>query len=150
MLKINKKIIVFILVLTVLISISAVSAEANDTVELEDANQNIDNIKVNDLNTGELTSPVESISQAVNNAENNSDIYLSGTTYSGDKNTRITVDKSLNFIGNDTVIDGEGKNYLFTVTGNVKVTFKNIRFVNAYKSPESYSVNYPDSVYGPS
>ena len=133
-------------------SISAVSAEMNDTLELEDNNHDssiyIDNQKGNDFNAGDITSPVKSISQAVNNAENNSDIYLSSDTYSGDKNTRITVDKSLNFIGNNTVIDGEGKNYLFTITGNVNVTFKNIHFINAYKSPESYSVNYPDSVYG--
>ncbi|WP_405291730.1 Ig-like domain repeat protein [Methanobrevibacter sp.] len=135
-----------------LLSISAVSAEMNDTLELEDNNHDssiyIDNQKGNDFNAGDITSPVKSISQAVNNAENNSDIYLSSDTYSGDKNTRITVDKSLNFIGNNTVIDGEGKNYLFTITGNVNVTFKNIHFINAYKSPESYSVNYPDSVYG--
>ncbi len=152
MLKIIKKTIVLILILTVLLTISAVNAEANDTVELEDTNEDssiyVDNQEGNDLNNGDISTPVKSISQAVNNAENNSDIHLSSDTYSGDKNTRITIDKSVNFIGNNTVIDGEGENYLFTLTGNVNVTFKNICFINAFKSPESYSINYPGSVYG--
>ncbi len=135
-----------------MLGISQVSAETNDTVELEDTNQDssiyVDEQQGSDLNNGDISSPVKSISQAVSNAENNSDIHLSSDTYAGDKNTRITLDKSVNFIGNNTVIDGEGENYLFTVTGNVRVTFKNICFINAYKSPESYSINYPDSVYG--
>lgn len=152
MLKIIKKTILIILILTVLLGISQVSAETNDTVELEDTNQGssiyVDEQQGNDLNNGDISAPVKSISQAVNNAENNSDIHLSSDTYSGDKNTRITIDKSVNFIGNNTVIDGEGENYLFTVIGNVNVTFKNICFINAFKSPESYSINYPGSVYG--
>lgn len=151
-LKIFKKTILIILIFTVLLSISAVSAEVNDTMELEDINHDssiyIDNQAGNDLNTGNITSPVKSISQAVDNADNGSDIYLTSDTYAGDKNTRVIIDKSVNLIGNNTVVDGECKNYLFTVTGNAKVTFKNMVFVNAYKSPESYGINYPESVYG--
>lgn len=152
MLKILRKTMLIFLLLALVLSISHVSAETNDAMELEDIDQDssiyVDNQGGNDLNNGDIQTPVKSISQAVDNAENNTDIYLSSDTYSGDKNTRITIDKSLNFIGNNTVIDGESKNYLFTITGNVKVTFKNIKFINAYKSPESYSINYPDSVYG--
>ena len=133
-----------------MLSISAVSAGENNTDILEDNELSVhaDNQMGSDLNTENITSPTLSISRAVENACNNSDIYLSSDTYSGDENTRITIDKSLNFIGDNTVIDGEGKNYLFTVTDNARVTFKNIRFINAYKSPESYGINYPDSVYG--
>ena len=69
--------------------------------------------------------------------------------YSGSKNTRITIDKSISIVGSkNTVIDGENSNYLFTVTGNAHVTFKNIKFINAYKSPESYAINYNEAVYG--
>ena len=152
MLNILRKTILVIFIISMLIAVSAVSAEDNDTMVLEDSNHAlsvyVDDRAGNDLSDGSISAPVKSITQAVDNAKNNSDIHLSSDTYSGDKNTRITIDKSLNFIGNNTVIDGEGKNYLFTITGNAKVTFTNIHFINAYKSPESYSINYPDSVYG--
>ena len=135
-----------------LLMISAVSAETNDTMISEDSGQELsvyaDNQLGNDLNSEDISAPAESISHMVENAGNNSDIHLGSDTYSGSGNTRITIDKSLNFIGDNTVIDGEGKDYLFTITGNAKVTFKNIIFKNAYKSPESYAINYPDSVYG--
>ena len=86
---------------------------------------------------------------SVSISENDSTIYLNDGTYFGDKNTRITIEKSLTIEGSkDTIIDGENKNYLFTITGNVKLTFKNIKFINAYKSPESYAINYPDAVCG--
>ena len=86
---------------------------------------------------------INSLKDAVFNANNNDTIYLANITYDGDNNTQITVNKSINFIGSqNTVIDGKNQKYLFIIADNVKVSFKNIIFRNAYKSGNG------DDVYG--
>lgn len=144
----NKVLVMFILAFAGLILLSAVSANENETLIRDGSNV----IEVDCLNGDDAAiqgTPVKSIGKAVEMSENGTEIHLSDGVYSGSKNTRITIDKSISIVGSsDTVIDGENTNYLFTVTGNAKVTFKNIRFINAYKSPESYAINYPDPVYG--
>ena len=66
------------------------------------------------------------------NAKTNDTIYLDNITYAGEE---ISIDKSLNFVGSDnTVIDGKNANSLFSIKDNVKVSFKNIKFVNASKT----------------
>lgn len=144
----NKLLVVIILSLACLILISTVSANENATVISDDSDIiNVDIVSGDDSNTNDF--PVKSISKAVEISENNATIQLSDGTYSGSKNTRITIDKSINIVGSkNTVIDGENTNYLFTITNNAKVTFKNIKFINAFKSPESYAINYNNPVYG--
>jgi hypothetical protein len=139
-----------IIALMMLLSLTAVSAAENNTVLLSEPDIYVDDAAGSDLNDGLLNStPVKSIDKAIKVSGEDSTIHLNDGTYSGDKNTRILIDKSLTIEGSEnTIIDGENKNYIFTVTDNVKVTFKNIRFINAYKSPESYAINYPDAVYG--
>lgn len=131
-----------------MVLISAVSANENDTLICEDSDIiNVDDVNGNDANAA--PAPVKSIAKAVEISNNGTTIQLSDGIYSGSKNTRITIDKSVDFIGSkDTVIDGENTNYLFTITNNAKVTFKNIKFINAYKSPESFAINYDNSAYG--
>ena len=144
----NKVLVMFILAFAGLILLSAVSANENETLIGDGSNV----IEVDCLNGDDAAiqgTPVKSIGKAVEMSDNGTEIHLSDGVYSGSKNTRITIDKSISIVGSsDTVIDGENTNYLLTVTGNAKVTFKNIRFINAYKSPESYAINYPDPVYG--
>lgn len=133
-----------------LLSLTAVSAGENDTLLAAGEDIYVDDNVGSDLNDGLLNStPVKSIDKAIKISDIDSTIHLNDGIYAGDKNTRILIDKSLTIEGSqNTIIDGENKNYIFTITGNVKVTFKNIRFINAYKSPESYAINYPDAVYG--
>lgn len=144
----NKVLVMIVLAFAGLILLSAVSANENETLIGDGSNV----IEVDCLNGDDAAiqgTPVKSIGKAVEMSDSGTEIHLSDGVYSGSKNTRITIDKSISIVGSsDTVIDGENTNYLFTVTGNAKVTFKNIRFINAYKSPESYAINYPDPVYG--
>ena len=66
------------------------------------------------------------------NANDNDTIYLDNITYTIEE---ITIDKSLNFVGLDnTIIDGQNANSLFKINDNVRVSFKNIKFVNASKT----------------
>lgn len=75
-----------------------------------------------------------SLKDLVDNAKDNDTIYLADMTYEGEDNTRISIDKSVNFIGcENTVIDGNSENFLFIISDNINVSFRNIKFINAYK-----------------
>lgn len=94
-------------------------------------------------------SSLNTISKAISIANDDDNIYLADGVFSGLGNTRLDIDKSLNFIGSDdTVIDGENKNYIFNITDGVHVTFKNIKFINAYKTQNQYYNTYQGPVYG--
>ena len=74
----------------------------------------------------------------------NATIYVSSGNYTSDRNTGITIEKSVSIIGSkDTAFDGLNKDYLFIINDGITVSFKNIKFVNAYKAPA-----YDESVYG--
>ena len=80
-------------------------------------------------------SQTDSISDLIVNAKDNDTIYLDNITYEGEKNTQITIDKSINIVGSEnTLIDGKKERSLFVINDGVKVSFKNIKFVNASKT----------------
>lgn len=153
-------ILFFILILLSISAVSATNSTEDDTVALNDvddgyldAGDDMNAIYVDThgkaSNDGSQSKPLNSIKTAVSNAKENSTIYIANGEYMNTLNTRITVDKSLNFIGSgNTVINGQGRNYIFDICDGVTVTFKNIIFINAYKAPESYSVSYNNNVYG--
>ena len=154
-LKFNKAIfIVFIFLGLLMVSqASANDLSANETVELSDENPigidgnsiYVDDIEGNDLNDGHTKdTSVKSLDKAISLANDNDTIYIASGNYNSDGNVRLTVDKSVNFVGSaNTTFDGLSKDYLFTVNDNVRVTFKNINFINAYKIPSD-----TESVYG--
>lgn len=147
----------FILILCLIFSLSLSMASAvdlNDTQasDIDDASpsqsfQNevlsgspssyyVDNDLGEDVNDGKSwESPVKTFNKALDIAEANDTIYLSDGVYSGLENTKLTIDKSVSIIGSsDTAFDGLYSNYLFLISDNVDVTFKNIKFVNGYKT----------------
>ncbi len=160
--KINKVVFILFFIL-ILLSVSTANA-TNSTSNTTDILNHVDNDYLNgadDINAvyvdangrpsndGSQASPLDSIKAAVENSRENGTIYIASGEYKTALNTRISIDKSLTLIGSDnTVIDGQGSDYLFEVRDGVTVSFKNIRFINAYKSPESYSISYKDKVYG--
>ena len=110
----------------------------------------VDPVNGNDGNDGHSnSSSVKTLKRALSLASNNDNLYLSNGFFSGLNNTRLNLTKSINFFGSEnTVIDGENANYLFIIQDGLSVSFSNIRFVNAYKSPRSYSINYDENIYG--
>lgn len=142
-----------------LFTISAASAsDLNSTDIALDNGSSLQDAGINEIyvdnhgsnsNDGTKDSPVKTIANAISTVSDNATIYMADGEFRGDGNTRLNIDKSLSFIGSDdTTINGLGKDYIFIVGDGVSVTFKNIKFVNAYKSPESYSVSYNEKVYG--
>lgn len=97
-------------------------------------------------------SSLKSFNKALDLAQDNDDIYLSNGVYSDLENTKITIDKSVNLIGSsNTTFDGLYTNYIFIISDNNNVTFKNINFINAYKIQRDYDLieDYElEGVYG--
>lgn len=143
--KINKIMLIFFIV-AICLTLSCVNA--SDIVS--DSNSSCEDYLSSDINMIQVDNvSVSTIKQALDIAGDNGTVYLSDGIYKGEGNSRITVDKSVSIIGSDnTVLDGENRNYLFIVSDNVSVKFKNIKFINAYKSPESYYATYNGNVYG--
>ena len=109
----------------------------NDSEVLSDGVSSIyvDDAMGDDANDGLSTqSSVKSLSRALELAKENDTIYISDGNYNGLDNTKITISKSVSLIGSqDTTIDASANNFIFNITDNVKITFKNIKFINAYK-----------------
>lgn len=149
--KLNK--IIFILfIILILLSLSSVNAQDNqtdsDAVGLNENNEVYVDTHGLDSHDGSQNSPVRTIKKAISLSSDNGTIYLSDGVFNG-PSTKLTITKSLNFVGSDdTRISGLNTNYIFEIPDNVTVTFKNIKFVNAYKAPESYSASYNKNVYG--
>lgn len=90
---------------------------------------------IDDNSTNLAENNIDDLDEIIIKAQDNDTIYLESVTYSGEHNTQIIIDKSLNFVGgDDTVIDGGNERSIFTINDNVKVSFKNIKFVNASKT----------------
>ena len=140
-------------IVLILISLSSVNASDNLTddnpVGLNEDNAIFVDVNGIDSGDGSKDSPVLTIDKAITLSKENGTIYLSNGEFKDDLNNKLTINKSLSFIGaDDTTINGLNKNYLFEINDDVSVSFKNIKFTNAYKSPESYSVTYNEKVYG--
>ena len=93
-------------------------------------------VSAQDLNNtlDDLNSPQTSIYDAIDEAQDNDIINLDNRTYDTLDDTEITIEKSITLVGSDnTVIDGQNRNYIFKIMDNVNVTFENIKFINAFK-----------------
>ncbi len=160
-----KNIMLISLVLLVFLTISAASATDNSvTISNSDyAATNVDsnmnfgggenpssnsvNIYVNttgsDDGAGSKESPYNSLNKAISSVTETQDtvIYLSEGTFSGEKNTNLNIDSSggsLTIIGqgsDKTFIDGKYTGIVFTsMSKNSLVTLKDIAFVNCNSS----------------
>lgn len=119
------------------------ASDSNQTEVLDNHNNDFlmsDSIYVDvnngdDINDGKSQdSSVKSFSKAIELAKDNDTIFLSDGIYEGSDNTKITFDKSLNVYGSqNTTFDAKFSSYLFIVPDNISISFKNIKFINAYK-----------------
>ena len=113
-----KKIILTLLIFSILLSISSVSAvESNFTDLYSDTNP---------------ITTLDSLNAEIDNSNENGIIYLNETELHA-KNTiePITIDKSISIIGENTIINGDEKGNLFVIK-NSEVTIKNIKFTNTF------------------
>lgn len=123
-----------------------------DENQMGDESSNSNEIFV-DINNGDdsndgksFENPLKSFEKALNLSENNFTIYLANGEYSGLGNTGLTINKSLNIIGNEnTTFNGLNENHIFIIESDLTVNFKNINFINGNKDP---SITDTNNVYG--
>ncbi|WP_297899763.1 Ig-like domain repeat protein [Methanobrevibacter sp.] len=95
------------------------------------------------LGDGSQDNPYKSLKKAINEASNNSNIYILSGEYFGENNTKMIIDKTITISGiigdNGTVMfNGERKYDFFEVTPNGKLTLINITFYQGNNSGEEF------------
>jgi len=75
------------------------------------------------------------LKQAINTAKNGDTILLNNGLYNGENNTNITIKKDINIkgLGSNVILDGQGKNLFFNITGK-KVSLIKLKFTNGYSN----------------
>ena len=74
-----------------------------------------------DSGDGSKDSPVLTLDKAISLSKENGTIYLSNGEFNNALNNKLTINKSLNFVGaDDTSVNGLNKNYLFEIKDNEK------------------------------
>jgi predicted outer membrane repeat protein len=127
---IKKKLGIILLFVIVLILISPVNAENNDTQPIaQECKPYIESV----TNSSLLEDASSDLENRIHNADNNEEILIEPGTY---KIHNINITKNITLQGNsndprDVVIDGEEKSSIFLIRSpDVHVTFKNITFIN--------------------
>ena len=145
-----KRFLIITFIVCIIFSISCVNAsDVNNTdnctvdgvnSDLEPLTDNVHRIYVDDsvgddANDGSSwQSSVKSLNRALELSRDSGTIYIADGTYNGLDNTAITLSKSVNIIGSaNTTFDASNSNFIFNVTDGVKISFTNIKFVNAFK-----------------
>lgn len=105
----------------------------------------INGVNATNINIG--TDTPGGIKKAVKIANNGDTIFLKAGVYKGVNNTKINIKKSITIYGLDSkvVLDGQGKNQIFTVLGK-KVLLKNLKLTKGY-SPNKGGAIYHKAGY---
>ena len=144
-----KKILIFLIILTVLINVSCIYATDNNTEILGENNEiniYVDTNTGEDSNTGDSwETPVKSIGKAIDLTDDNktTNIYLGNGTFNGEKNVELKIENknTVNIIGsNNTIINGENLKQILTLSNIRNITLKNIQFVNATSKNINFGV----------
>ena len=158
--KINKKIIIITLILTIFISLTTVNAE-NITDNINTTDLTIHNNTINqttiqmDYPTGTIyvdssqatngdgsqSNPYKDIKTAINSAPTSGTIVLKEGIYSGENNTGITITNyGLKIYGENATINFKDTNNPFTI--NNQITLSGINFINSQNSTLIINTNF--------
>lgn len=77
----------------------------------------------------------QSIKNAMETVNTNGNVHIANGTYKGENNTDITVNRSMNIIGQSqsgTIIDAEGLSRIFIINPGVDVTISKLTLANGY------------------
>ncbi|MCL2116629.1 MAG: hypothetical protein FWH29_10475 [Methanobrevibacter sp.] len=88
---------------------------------------------VSAVDIGINTTTLGGLKQAVKNANDGDTILLKNGVYSGKNNTNLIITKNINIkgLGSNVVLDGQGKNQIFIVSGK-KVSLRNLKLTKGY------------------
>ena len=124
-----------LLSLTLLLGLTTVSAAPGDTIYVNGSSGN-DSWDGQSATYNDTTKsgPKLSIKNATGTVNTNGIIHIANGQYTGDNNTKITIDKNMSIIGESqtkTIINGTGTNWIFTINPNVNINITNLTLTNA-------------------
>lgn len=119
--------LVLVSLLTILISISSVSAASTVYV----------NTTGSDSNPGTIDQPFLTIVQGVSSVGENGTVNIANGQYSGAGNTNISITKNMTIAGQSqsgTIINGTDTNHIFFIQSGVNVTIQDLTLANGNQS----------------
>lgn len=125
--------ILLILVLVFNFCVSCVSAAAGDIIYVNSSGGNDSWNGLSATWTSGINGPKLTIKNALETVNSGGTINIADGTYTGAKNTGITINKNVNIIGQSqtgTIIKGTGKARIFKIQKGVTVTIKNLTVTN--------------------
>lgn len=131
----NKKLLLILSFAMFLICIASVNAyEPNDDLQSDDGVYyiNYDDHSFNDIKT------------VLEDGDRDKVIYINSGVYTGLNNTNLTIDSNVRLIGhnvNDTIIDAENLNNIFTINKGANVFLANLTFVGGYELYHGGAIN---------
>lgn len=131
-----KKILLFLVILSIIATVNCVSAiddNNTDIISSESSEAYISPDGNDSLGDGSQKNPYNSLRHAIDYTSNDSTIYLNEGKYSGEDNRNIQLNKSVTLIGKskeNTIIDCESMGRLFTMNSKSKVTLINLCLMN--------------------
>lgn len=140
-----KPILLFLIILSVICTISYVNAIDYDTNCSENPSDStlgelseiyVSSDASDETGDGSSQKPFKSLECAVNNSKDDTTIYLNDGEYVGENNRNISIDKSITIIGKtkeNTIINGESCGRLFFVNSS-SLTLINLTLINGYSS----------------
>ncbi|KZX16970.1 beta strand repeat-containing protein [Methanobrevibacter filiformis] len=134
----NKKntVIMSILMLIVLsMTITGVSAASDIYVSTSGS----------DSDSGDVSTPKATLSNAISTVNNNGTVYIKNGTYKGTKNKNIAIGKNMSIIGesrDNVIIDMENSGRAFNINQGYSVTIINVTFTNGKESNGGAIYNY--------
>lgn len=128
-------IFLLLVILTILVSLSGVSAAADVYVATNGS----------DSNNGTRDSPFLTIGQGVASVDANGTVNIADGVYSGTGNVNISINKNLNIRGASqagTIINGENMNGIFIIPAGVNVRICNLTLTNGNNTTGGAIVSY--------
>ena len=143
----SKKNMIFIMLILILFTLSAVSAADNattDVVGLEDVNDDVISVeKTQTIGETENNTASEDKHNSFGDLENLIDDAKSGSTIILDRDyvndddydsDGIHIDKDITIDGQGHTIDAKGNSRMFKIDDDLNVVFKNMTFINGYNN----------------
>ncbi|WP_406536924.1 hypothetical protein [Methanobrevibacter sp.] len=131
-----KKLLVFLAILTLILTVNVAFAE-NETANLNETIY-VSNDGSDSLGDGSLDNPYQTLNHTIDVASNNSNIYLKSGVYNSTGYEITNKSISITGIGDVTVdgLNGKVSQNIFKVHNNSSLVLNNIKFVNGYNDLE--------------
>ncbi|MGN1362767.1 MAG: hypothetical protein ACI4VU_03465 [Methanobrevibacter sp.] len=120
----------------------------NETTNNQAGNTDSIYVSVNGSNAkgdGSNDNPYQSLDYAIENAKDDSVIYMFNGTYNSSKNTGFIINKNLTIksVNGNVIIDGLNNTFIFNITENTSLILNSITIINGYgdKTTESSFYN---------